>query len=531
MIRVVISILILCCCLCPLGLAQMAALETLPSPTLPKPEHVINFDKTLVLISNLKLGRQDIRLALKRKSGSGFCLDATCRFVVTNYHVATLVMPTKVKGQKVLRQYLATSSGDEGATMNSGQFQKPMKYNLVRDLAVLELQRPLKNYHGIGFSLAELKIGQEVDIYVSPPDGVIKPNEKVLKFHGSYKGVMITGLLAFDYVLSAGKKIAPGASGGIVVDSASQQIIGVINAFATNGEAIAVAVPASSLAEFLSKIEPALAATLFPSDKGAISPTLTDFYPKFVPPITPHKLERRPDEPENVKVLRNRAQALLDGMRNFIAVETFEWGKKDKRPAAGSAYEVQVIDGNQRFRLYPDGREHFRDIPFPNLTSTFVSGGEWSELPEMVGKEPHLKINQAPDAIIETKRIKVFQYHADSEDGICTWDTVDDFGLFETRKEATVACYGEVWTDDDWNILRISLHYELPGRWKDYASVVTYGWLNQAGKDPLLIPLTMSAQVINGKTMLWCRGRFINYKVFSTEVKITSNDTTIQRHR
>jgi hypothetical protein len=113
----------------------------------------------------------------------------------------------------------------------------------------------------------------------------------------------------------------------------------------------------------------------------------------------------------------------------------------------------------------------------------------------MVGKEFHLKINQGADAIIETRRIKVFQHHADAEDGICSWDTVDDFGLFGTRKKATVACYGEVWTDEHMNILRISQHLELSGRWKDYTSVVTYGWLNQADELPQLIPMTMSAQV------------------------------------
>jgi hypothetical protein len=508
--------------LCPLGVAQMATLDTLPSSTLPRVERVINFAKTVVPVSNIKLGREDLRLALERKSGTGFCLDATCRFVVTNYHVASFVIPRKIKGEKVLRRYLATGPDDEGATVNYGQWVKPTKYNIGRDLAVFELRHPLYHYHGVGFSLAELKIGQAVDIYVCPNEG-IKPSGKIVRFHGSYKGVMITGLLAFEYSLSEGKKIMPGASGGIVVDSASQKIVGILNGLARNGEMIVVAVPVSSLADFVSKIEPALAATLFPSDKGAISPTLADLYPKFVPPIAPHTLERRPDEPENIKTLRNKAQVLVDSMRNFIAVETFEWGKQDDPPAEISAYEVQVIDGRQQFRLYPDGKKHFSDLPFANLESTFVSGGEWSELPEMVGKELHLKINQAADAVIETKQIKVFQYHADVEDQVCTWDTIDDFGLFESRKTATVACYGEVWTDEDLNILRISQHLELPGKWKDYAAVVTYGWLTQADEAPQLIPLTMWAQVAYGKTVHWCRGRFINYRVFSSQIKITSN--------
>lgn len=484
---------------------------------------MLNFDKTVVPISHIKLYQEKLGWGLKRKSGTGFCLDPTCRFVVTNYHVATFVIPSKIKGQKVLHQHLATGPDDIGATINSGLWVNPSKYTLARDLAVFELRRPLYHYHGVGFSLAELKIGQPVDIYVCPNTG-IKPKDIVVKFHGSYTGVMMTGLLAFEYGLTDGKAIMPGASGGIVVDSATQLIVGVLSGIARTGETKAVAVPVSSLADFVSKIEPALAATLFPSDRGAISPTLADLYPKFVPPITPHKLERRPDEPENVKLLRSKAQELVDSMRNFIAVETFEWGKKNKPAAVVSAYEVQVINGRQQFRLYPDGKNHFNDIPFPNLASTFVSGGEWSELPEMVGKELHLKIKQAAETIIETKRVKVFQYHADVEDQVCTWDTIDDFGLFETRKTANVACYGEVWTDEDMNILRISQHLELQGKWKDYMSVVTYGWLSRTGEDRQLIPLTISAQVAYGKTTHWCRGRFINYKLFSSDIKMTRID-------
>jgi hypothetical protein len=74
------------------------------------------------------------------------------------------------------------------------------------------------------------------------------------------------------------------------------------------------------------------------------------------------------------------------------------------------------------------------------------------------------------------------------------------------------------------NILRISYHYELLGKWNDYMSVVTYGWLNQTDEAPQLIPLTMSAQVAYGKTTHWCRSRFINYKVFGSDIKMHQLD-------
>jgi hypothetical protein len=482
-----------------------------PAPTVQIPK----LDKTVFPITEIKLRG----VALEGDFGTGFCLDPMCRFIATNYHVAMITKSRKIRGQKVVHQYLATGPDDEGASMNDGESVSPMRFTLNRDLAVFELRHPLRKYHGIPFSTDDLEIGQGVDIYTYPKEG-INPFRSLLKFHAAFKGETRTGLLAFDYELSAGKAIRPGASGGIVVDSDSQRIVGVLSGIGRNGERVALAVPVGSLAEFVSKIEPALAESLFPSDKGSISPTLMDFHSKLAPLPRSHF---RSAESKEVQALRAKAQILADGMRNFIAVQTFEWGSKNSPPVKMAAYEVQVVDGYQKFRDYPDGQKQYTDVPYPTLNTTLVPGGEWSELPEMVGNELHLRILQAEDAIIDHKQIKVFQYQADVEDAVCTFRTDLDFGFFAIKKVATVSCYGEVWTDQDLNILRMSEHYEMAGKWTDYMAVMTYGWLKRADESPRLIPLTISTQAKYGKTIHWCRGRFVNYKVFGSSVKITSN--------
>ncbi len=86
-----------------------------------------------------------------------------------------------------------------------------------------------------------------------------------------------------------------------------------------------------------------------------------------------------------------------------------------------------------------------------------------------------------------------------------------------------VACYGEVWTDEGTNILRMSEHYELPGKWKHYQGVVTCGWLQRMDEPPRLIPLTISTQAKHNKKIYWCRGRFTDYQIFSSRVKIVAN--------
>jgi len=91
-------------------------------------------------------------------------------------------------------------------------------------------------------------------------------------------------------------------------------------------------------------------------------------------------------------------------------VLTFAWGSGEKRPAAVSAYEVRVLDGHQRFRTYPDGKKELQDVPFPPVNTVMIPGGEWSELPGMVGTELRLKIRQAAGVLVSERRMKVFQY-------------------------------------------------------------------------------------------------------------------------
>ena len=512
-----VPFLIVCLCLSHSALAQGVFPNPLPLASPSTVVHAQDFSKTVVPITELKL----LGLGIEGMFGTGFCLDPECRFIGTNYHVAMLARPRKIKGVKVIQRYLATGPDDEGATMNDGISVGPMKYTLSRDLGIFELRHSLPHHHGVAFSLGDLQIGQNVDIYAYPKES-INPFRSLLQFHGRFKGETTTGLLAFDYSLSADKAIRPGASGGIVVDSKTQQIVGIVNSIAMNGEAIALAVPVQSLADFLFKVQPCLAQSIFPSTKG-ISPASADLYPKFVPPPPTGVLQYRPEEPAEVKALRRKAQLLADSMRNFIAVQTFAWGSGNKEPAAMAAYEVRVLDGYQRFRKYPDGKKELQDVPSPPLNADVSTGGQWSELPRMVGTEPRLKIQQAPDAVVNGRRMKVFQYRADAEDRMCALRSIFDFGFFVINKDATFPCYGEVWTDEEANILRMSEHLENHGWWTHYQSVVTYGWLQwREEKTPRLIPLTIYVQAERGKRVYWCRGQFVNYQVFSSRVKMAA---------
>jgi hypothetical protein len=224
-------------------------------------------------------------------------------------------------------------------------------------------------------------------------------------------------------------------------------------------------------------------------------------------------------------VLRRKAQLLTGNMRNFIAVQNLAWGSgsENKEPAAQAAYEVRVLDGHQRFLEYPDGKREFREIPFPFLNTVYAPAAEWSELPKMVGTELSLDLHQAADVMVNGQWMKVFQYRASIEDDVCAWKSYLDFGLFARSRRVAAACYGEVWTDQDTNILRISQHFEeLTGAWRNYQAVLTYGWLKRAEEPARLVPITFSTQAEHKKKIYWCRGLFTEYRMFGTRIKITA---------
>jgi hypothetical protein len=533
-LRKIIPILIACSCLSRIAVAQKA-----PSPSTTQPsakvEHTQDFSETVVPITSMKItpslklgmaGNLEPNLGINAKFGTGFCLDTSCNFIVTNYHVAITARPDKIQKEKIVQRYFATGPHDEGATPNSIPSLGVFGYATKRDLAIFELQRSLPHHHGLSFDLDELQVGQEVDIYGYPKGG-ISPFRTLTRFPAKFKGPTTSGLLAFDYELSAGQNIPRGgASGSIVVDRKTEKVVGILSG---TTETAAVAVSIQTLVEFVTKVQPFLAHRIFPATEE-ISPVSADLYPKFVPPRS-DRLQQRPEEPYEVRVLRQKAQLLADSIRNFIAVENFAWGSGDRDPDVEAAYEVRVVDGEQRFRSYPEGKKEIDEVPPPRMPR---SGGsvtpvdEWSELPKMVGTEFRLKVHQAPDLVVNDRRMNVFQYYASNEDNLCPMQPFDDFGFFVVRhKTVSVACYGEVWTDEDMNIIRISERLDLSEKlkayhgWEDYHVVITYGLLKRGNEPPELIPQTIYTEGrYKKKKIYWCRGNFTDYRVFRVRARL-----------
>ena len=439
------------------------------------------------------------------KFGTGFCLDPDCRFVGTNYHVAKIMGTfVRIKGVFSAHRYLDSNADDADAErVDFAENAGSLRYTLVHDLAIYEMRRPLKRYHGTGFDAEEPKDDTQVDIYAYPFNW--NPKRGLVHWQGNIVGKTTQGLLAFKY---SDGQIHGGASGGIVVDSKTKKIVGILSGIARGEGRIALAVPTAELAEFVARAQPYLQAILFPKTVF-VSPVGSDLYPPFIP------LGREEDSAATLK-LRATAQRLADSMRNFSATETFAWGEENRQPELSDAYETLIVDGLQRWRR-PGSQRFYDNVPFPRLSNWITSGDEWSWLPELLGVELNLNIHQAHDAIIGGRKIHVFQYDATAADKVCRFRRYYP-GLWGS--ENFYACHGEVWLDESGIILRISQTIDLAGPWHRWWGVMTYGWLKKDGR-LYLVPVTIATQAEHQKTY-WCRGLFTDYEMFDVKSRVVT---------
>jgi hypothetical protein len=171
------------------------------------------------------------------------------------------------------------------------------------------MRHPLKNFQGIGFDADDLQSRSEVDIYAYPFN--LNPKRRLVHWHGKFVGKTQEGLLAFSYEEG---RVRAGASGGIVVDSKTSKIVGILSATAEGMDRTALAVPIKELSDFVTRADPYLQATLFPATVF-VSPVAPDIYPPYVS-ARERSLSQRPIESIEVVSLRRTAQHLADSMTN-----------------------------------------------------------------------------------------------------------------------------------------------------------------------------------------------------------------------
>jgi len=490
------------------------------------------------------------RQGLSSKFGTGWCLDPDCGLVVTNYHVVRVVgSDLRIRGVGVREYYLATGENDEGARWMKTAVGLHLRYNPVRDIAILRLQLPLsqKGMHGIAPYVGQLLPGQEATIYGYPG------GKALAGASGRFVRELRDGLLLFEIrTAETGRMLQGGVSGGLVVDG-QDRAVGLLCGFFGQH---AFAVPIWSVADVVRKMAPEHYGALLPQkiyrpanpmsadleaeseliDQSVETPTGGPI-PEAVLPgsylrygldqdaapgreTTALSLTRRTGEPAELRTLRAKAQQMVEGMKNFIAVQTLYLS--DGMRTSVWQHEVRVVYGQQTFRKWPDGKKELSELPYPK--QGVIPGEEWTALPSMVGTDLKLKIEAVGELAIREHKVKVFRYEAAAEDDACALRTRRNYGLWHKDWRRTVVCHGEVWTDEHFDILRITQDLEIP-RGQTFVHrfqiVIMYGWLEPpgVGRQVLPVEIFLQGQFTSGETY-YCSGRFTNYRVFTAATRL-----------
>lgn len=482
--------------------------------------HASSFDpsKTVLEVHELKL--------LRAVFGTAACLDVECRFLLTNAHVAMVASPRAIHGDPVVQRLLATGPQDDGAVMQTGGAVEAI-YNPLHDIAIYELVKPIKGFHGMPFSLAPLTNGDQVQIVAFPgrTTGIANFYRKLITWHATYLATNVDKCLLFRYEVSdTNRQIRPGSSGGIVVRDGA--IVGILRGIVPS-DLIAEAVPISSLEEYLAKANPYLHAQLFPHVAVAEPASLDAFAPWTTPPSTPGVLERRAAEPDDVQRVRAKAEQLYDSMKYLVAREFVSWSENDRTPRMEVAYGLRVSDG---IEVYTDGkREYTRGMPFPNINGWVGPGELWLNAPRYAN-DLSLRVRHAGPVTVNGNPIDVYQWQAPgAESKFCQFEDVPQFPFFRHDTVSDVGCHGEIWISPQGDIVRISEAYDRPiGKWSHYESIVVYGRVMLNGESHS-VPTTITTRVqYGGSKTFRCDSIFSDYGLWGSRMRLVPSSETTQ---
>ena len=213
--------------------------------------------------------------------------------------------------------------------------------------------------------------------------------------------------------------------------------------------------------------------------------------------------------------MRATAHRMVQQMADFIALQTVTF--------PGNAvwqHQVRVIDGQQLF-VASDGTE-LKELPIPR--AGMVPGSEWRDLPQMVGSDLRLPLRYIGEVPQGAAKVRVFEYSATAEDAVCGMRVKR--GIFSRTWKGAVPCRGEVWTDHDFNILRITQDLAMPrqsGLTSSSISVL-YGWAGFGSVQRRLVPVSMRLRAQDSKrTLIESSATFTNYRMFLAETTIRAN--------
>lgn len=458
--------------------------------------------------------------------GSGICIDHACSVVATANHIQMLLGRANLEiagcsTRKVLS--LANESDTNKTEVPVGK--RALFYDIANDVTFVYAKKPAHHKSGVPYSY-HFYAGQKVEVA------------------GYYNGKFQTReahVIGADVPLQIGKArlednilldvdLKPGQSGSAVIDE-DGNLLGMIilkcGVRSKNGDVpVSVALPVITIARALVRLDPALGSAVFnniPEEEPKPEQTPEELYqendlPEDTSPVIP-VLSAVPSEvPNSVSRLRAKSEAASKMMVDFITKQCLVQGT-----GKSMCHELSVVDGRQTFRkIDKNGELGELTDSIPVQKHGVWTQSDWADTLGELADNSWVFQGSVDDKY-------VFTYKSAAEDDRCYYEEYSNgtspFSGGHAGWKGSVACFEEVLTDKDFNVLSVFTEMHPPDGCVTQLvqTAIYYDWIKLEGlKSPILLPVKerITAKVQGQKDLWYANVSWTDYEKFRTEHKI-----------
>jgi hypothetical protein len=466
----------------------------------------------------------------KTVEGSGICIAPTCSVVATPYHVQKMVGKANlgtVGGRTVKVLSLANQSDATKVDVAVAGTKKRLSLNLADDVCFVYSRGAIRHKSGIPYSY-KFHIGQKVDVVGYFHNKLWKRKTLII---GANVQVMIGGKLAVTEDLVLNGSLFPGASGGAVLDEAGN-LLGMIiltSATTTDRLQMSVALPVTTIARTLVKLDPVLGNSIFKNipQEDSADPNVDKSFPVLsqdsyvnedVSSVIPQLSPVFSDVPFAVRQLQQQAEAASQFMNNLVSKQCIVQG--NQKPIC---QEVAIVDGEEVLRKIVKSKKAGKIVEHYPVRQGVWDENQWSGTIDEVGDEPWVFAGNVEGNYL-------FTFKSRAEDNRCYFGEYpqQSVPLFGGRSEVwkgPVACFQQILTDKDFNAVAIFQEMFPPDNCltEVQEDAVYYDWIRIEGLDvPVLLPVRqrIAARQKGQKELLYSEVSWTQYRIFRAEHRI-----------
>ncbi len=482
-------------------------------------DHLVGIEHRTVHLS--------VPLRFEEVQGSGICINQTCSVVATAYHIQLSVgRPNlRVAGGSTTKVLSLANEDDTNKTgVRAGK--KTLFYNIANDVCFVYTKKPVHHKSGVPYSY-HYYAGQTV-VIAGYYEGKVETKEAhILGANVDLR--MGQAQLEDNLVLDVAVK--PGQSGSAVLDERGN-LLGMIilsGAIKSKSGAVttSVALPVRSIAKALVKLDPALGSAVFndiPEEEP--KPTQASFVvyqdsdlPEDTSPVIPEMSAVPGDVPDAVGKLRAKSEVASELSVSFITKQCLVQGTQ--KPMC---HELSIVDGQQTFRkINKNGKLGKLTDSFPVQKHGVWTQSDWADTLGEIADNPWVFQGFEGDHY-------VFTFKSTAEDDRCYYEEysrgISLFGGGHPEWKGSVACFEEVLTDKDFNVLSVFTEMHPPDGCLTQLlqTAIYYEWIKLEGlKSPILLPVKerISAKVQGQKDLWYANVSWTDYEKFRAEHNIS----------